>query len=87
MPEPPRSRLRALLEHPRARGPVTRAVVGLLAVALVSVAMLGALVVWHLLRRGRLIRDRLGPPRDTLLPSPETEQTQPRRPSDGAPLA
>lgn len=84
MPEPPRSRLRALLEHPRARAPVTRAVVGLLAVALVSVGALGALVVWHLLRRGRLIRDRLGPPRDTLLSSLETEETNPRRPPDGA---
>lgn len=32
-----------------------------------GVSILGALTVWHLNRRGRLVRDRLGPPRDVRL--------------------
>jgi hypothetical protein len=28
-----------------------------------GVAALGALVIWHLRRRGQLLRERLGPPR------------------------
>ncbi len=32
-------------------------------VTLVGVAILGLFVVWHLVRRGRLVRDRLGHPR------------------------
>ena len=40
------------------------------AVELASVAGLGVLLMWHLARRGRLIRDRLGPPRPTDLPEP-----------------
>lgn len=30
---------------------------------LAGIAVLAALVLWHLKRRGRLLRDRLGPPR------------------------
>jgi hypothetical protein len=33
-----------------------------------SVAVLAALIVWHLVRRGRLIRQNLGPPRVVRLP-------------------
>jgi hypothetical protein len=39
------------------------AVAGLLGTVLVSLAAISALVVWHLVRRGRLLRDRIGPPR------------------------
>jgi hypothetical protein len=34
---------------------------------LASIVLITALVVWHLLRRGRLIRERLEPPRDICL--------------------
>jgi hypothetical protein len=57
------SRLKELLGRPEARGPVSRAVVSLLAAALVSMAVLGALLIWHMARRARLIRQKLGPPR------------------------
>jgi hypothetical protein len=67
MPEPPPSRLRQLLEQPDGRR-VRDAVVALLALAIGTIAVLGALVIWHLVRRGRLIRDRLGPPRAVDLP-------------------
>jgi hypothetical protein len=77
-----RTRLRQLLDDPKARGPVTRAVARLLAVVIVSIGVLGALVIWHLIRRGRLIRRGLSPPRDVDLPnfdsggsSGEDEQT------------
>lgn len=32
--------------------------------------ILTALVLWHLIRRGRLLRDRLGPPRIVQWPEP-----------------
>jgi hypothetical protein len=66
-PEPKQSQLRRLLERPDARPRVSRAVATLLGVAVVSIGVLGALVIWHLVRRGRLIRERLGPPRDVNL--------------------
>jgi len=68
MPEPRRSRLRQLLERPGARRPLGRAVASLLGATVVSIGVIGALVVWHLIRRGRMIRERLGPPRDVCLP-------------------
>jgi hypothetical protein len=76
MAEPRRDRLRQLLDDPKARGPVTQAVARLLAVVVVSIGVLGALVIWHLVRRGRLIRDRLPPPRDAGLPE-LTSETDP----------
>ncbi len=33
-----------------------------------GVVLLTAFVLWHLVRRGRLLRDRLGPPRVVQLP-------------------
>ena len=33
-----------------------------------TVATLAALIIWHLIRRGRLIREGLGPPRVVRLP-------------------
>ena len=69
MPEPPPSRLRRLLqEHPDARPRIGGAVASLLGAVLVALAALGALLVWHLIRRGRLIREGLGPPRVAPLP-------------------
>jgi hypothetical protein len=35
---------------------------------LVTLGAMGALLIWHLLRRGRLIHQRLGPPRVVRLP-------------------
>jgi hypothetical protein len=63
MAEPKPSRLRQLLENPQARPRVSRAVGSLLGVAVFSIGAIGALVIWHLSRRARLIRDRLPPPR------------------------
>jgi hypothetical protein len=68
-PEPKGSRLRRILqERPEARPRIGRAVAALLGTALVALAALGALVIWHLVRRGRLIRDRLSPPRIIRMP-------------------
>jgi hypothetical protein len=67
--EPPRSLLRQILQRrPDARPRLGRAVAALLGTALVALAAIGALVIWHLVRRGRLIRQRLGPPRIVSMP-------------------
>jgi hypothetical protein len=68
MAEARRSRLRELLERPDAGPRVRQAVVRLLGVGVITIAVVGALTIWHLVRRGRLIRARLGPPRDVRLP-------------------
>jgi hypothetical protein len=77
--EPRRSRLRQILdEQPQARPRVGRAVAVLLGTSLVALAALGALVIWHLIRRGRLIRERLNPPREIWLPEiPADEADRP----------
>ena len=81
MAEPPKTRLRQLLEKPEARQRVGRAVASGLAVGVVSIAAIGALLVWHMVRRGRLIRESLGPPRHVVLPDlAEPSQT----PSDSS---
>jgi hypothetical protein len=67
--EPPRSRLRQLLdERPDARSRLGRAVAVLLGTGLFALAAFGALLIWHIVRRGRLIRERLSPPRTVRLP-------------------
>jgi hypothetical protein len=38
------------------------------AVGLASIAAIGVLAIWHLVRRGRLIREQLGNPRVVKLP-------------------
>jgi hypothetical protein len=81
-PEPKRSRLRQLLERPDARPRVSRAVASLLAASVVSIAALGVLLIWHLVRRGRLIRQGLHPPRPVRWPAldpdePSAPQPQP----------
>ncbi len=75
--EPRRNWLSRILQQgPEARRRLGRAVAGLLGTALVSMAALGALLVWHLVRRGRLLRERLGPPRivrEPELPNPKVD--------------
>ena len=83
--DPPRSRV-PLLERPdlapRDRSRIGRAVAALLAAGLVAIAAIGVLAIWHLVRRGRLIRERLGSPRDVRLPDldlrPTGQSTPPR---------
>jgi hypothetical protein len=67
--EPKRSRLRQILdEQPEARPRLAKAFVYLLGTTLVAVTALGILLIWHLVRRARLIRERLSPPRVVELP-------------------
>ena len=62
--QPPRSRLRRILdEQPEARPRLGKAIAALLGTGLVTLAALGGLLIWHIIRRGRLIRERLNPPR------------------------
>ena len=69
MAEPRPSRLRRLLrEHPDARGRLARAVGSLMGAAIVGLAAIGLLLIWHLARRGRLIREGLSNPRAVRLP-------------------
>ena len=67
--EPRRNWLRRII----GRGPTERkrlgeAVAALLGTALVALAAIVGLVIWHLIRRGRIIRERLGPPRAIRMP-------------------
>jgi hypothetical protein len=86
MPEPksePRTRLRQLLERPEARPRVRGAVVSLLAVTIVSIGTFGLFLIWHLVRRGRLIRESQPPPRAVRLPdrAPPADPTPEAEPS------
>jgi hypothetical protein len=54
---------RIIGQGPEARRRLAEAVAGLLGTALVALAAIGGLVIWHLVRRGRIIRDRLDPPK------------------------
>ena len=90
MPEPRRSQLSRLLDRPDARPRVKRAVASLLAASVAAIAVLGVLVIWHLVRRARLIREGLNPPRSVSWPEVRpigrdagpTTETEPR--DDGA---
>jgi hypothetical protein len=63
---------RPLLERsdlkPEERLRIGRAVVVLLGWGLVATALLGLLALWHLVRRGRVLRANLAPPRSVSLP-------------------
>lgn len=69
------------------RDPVLRerfgdAAAHLLGVALASMAILSVLIIWHLIRRGRLLRERLAPPRAIQWPpnpNPAPPEPGPRR--------
>lgn len=75
-----RSPLKRILdERPEARARLGRAVAELLGTGLFALAVLGGLLVWHVRRRARLIRERLGPPR--IVRWPEPEDLKPDRPS------
>lgn len=76
-PPPPRTWLRDLLGRADARPRVGRAVASLLGVAIVSIGAMSALLIWHLVRRGRLIREQLPPPRDVRLPDPAEFRAEP----------
>ncbi len=67
--EPRRNWLRRIIgQGPEARRQLGEAVAALLGTALVALAAIGALLIWHLLRRGRIIRERLEPPKVVRLP-------------------
>jgi hypothetical protein len=57
---------------------VSRAVATLLGTFLVAIAALGALLIWHLVRRGRLIREGLNRPQPVRWPEikPDTAQNR-----------
>ena len=75
-PEPRPSRLRPLWQHPDARR-VGRAVASLLGAGVAAIAALGILAIWHLVRRGRLIHERLSPPCMVRLSDLEPTETEP----------
>lgn len=60
---PPEPRPHARVQDPRVR----RLGVIWLELVLGTTALLATLVIWHLIRRGRLIRERLAPPKDARL--------------------
>ena len=55
-------------ERPEARPRLGRAIAVLGGTALVAFAAVGGLLIWHIMRRGRLIRERLSDPRVIRLP-------------------
>jgi hypothetical protein len=59
---------RILEERPEARSRLGHAVAALLGTFLVAVAVFGGLLIWHIRRRARLIRERLNAPRVVRLP-------------------
>lgn len=62
-PGPGRRRVVLSRLQPEARHQLGRALATWTALSLATMILLVALVVWHLVRRGRLIRARLGSPR------------------------
>ncbi|RUL87138.1 hypothetical protein [Tautonia sociabilis] len=64
----------AIARNPDARRRVGTAYAELLAVILASVLGIGGLLLWHLSRRGRLIRDRLGNPRPVRWPEQDDDR-------------
>jgi hypothetical protein len=74
---------RPLLERPdlkpEERVRIGRAVATLLGWGLFASAILGVLALWHLVRRGRILRANLSPPRPVSLP--DLEENPGNRPS------
>ncbi len=67
--EPRPNRLRRIIGRgPAARRRLGEAVAALLGTALVALGAIGGLVIWHLVRRGRIIRERLDPPKVVRMP-------------------
>jgi hypothetical protein len=77
--KPRRTTLRRILdENPEARPRLGRAIAALVGAGLVTLAALGILLIWHISRRGRLIRERLSHPRvvpPLELPEREVDQS------------
>ena len=70
-----RSPLRRILdENPEARPRVGKAIAALLGTGLVTLAALGGLLIWHIMRRGRLIRESLNSPRVVRPLEPPSEE-------------
>jgi hypothetical protein len=69
---------RILEERPEARSRLGRAVAALLGTFLVAVALFGGLLIWHIMRRGRLIRERLNAPRIAHLPDATGPEVDPK---------
>ncbi len=69
--------VRILERGPEARQRLVRAVAPLLGTVLIAMAAIGGLLIWHLVRRGRLIRQRLGPPRVVRLPQLTEDKVDP----------
>ncbi len=61
---------RIIGQGPTARRRLGEAVAALLGTALVALVAIGGLLIWHLVRRGRLIRERLAPPKAVRMPEP-----------------
>jgi hypothetical protein len=61
----------AVAEGTEAWRRIGHAAVTWLSLLLVGMVAFSAFVIWHLVRRGRLIRDQLGPPRAVDLPELE----------------
>lgn len=68
---------RILEERPEARSRLGRAVAALLGTFLVAVTVSGGLLIWHIMRRGRLIRERLSAPRIVRLPDAAGDEVDP----------
>lgn len=89
MPErdeaPPKKDPRPLLERPdlkpEERTRIGRAVVVLLGWGLVAIAVLGLLALWHLVRRGRVLRANLARPKSVSLPEVDRSPRDPTNPT------
>ena len=68
---------RILEERPEARTRLGRAVAALLGTFLVAVAVFGGLLIWHIRRRARVIRERLNAPRVVRLPDVPGHEVDP----------
>ncbi|MEW4570187.1 hypothetical protein AB1L88_20160 [Tautonia sp. JC769] len=83
-PSPPRPLRNVIAEDPAARRRIGRAYAEFLAVVLVAIASITALVLWHLARRGRILRQNLGQPRRISWPDPDEQRHgNPDRDRDG----
>jgi len=76
---------RPLLERPELkpeeRRRIGRALVPLLGWGLAASSLLAALAIWHLIRRGRVLRSNLGSPKTVSLPGID-ERSRPRETPD-----
>jgi hypothetical protein len=82
--EPRPNWLRRILQKgPEARRRLARAVAPLLGTVVVALGAIGMLLIWHLVRRGRLIQQRLNPPRIVRMPEVLDYKVDPHDPDHG----